>query len=190
MIALPLNRHGQRDTPRRNDRSPCGKRRSSIPRGLHGAAVWAKLWAGPSRKWFALFALFAVFAPAQGFVSRDPGEGWGITSAIGSSNRIRRTVRRNRYGVRVYDDTNRAESPWATFGPKCRVDDRGCPVASIGFDSTTGWWSVRYYAGPEAGRVKKTLCKHPFPWTRARPPRRPPEVAEALAAPFLEAERR
>ncbi len=62
-------------------------------------------------------------------------------------------------------------------------------MASIGFDPTTGWWNIRYLAGP-GKRVKKPLCKHPSPWTQARPPKRPPDSVIALAVPYQEAERR
>lgn len=63
-------------------------------------------------------------------------------------------------------------------------------MASISFDPSTGWWSVRFYAGPQQGRVKKTLCKHPGEWSKARPPKRPPPLVVELAAKYQEQERR
>jgi len=63
-------------------------------------------------------------------------------------------------------------------------------MASISFDKTSGWWSVRFYAGPELGRVKRTLCKHPLPWVKSRPPKKAPPEVEELARPYVEAERR
>jgi hypothetical protein len=64
-------------------------------------------------------------------------------------------------------------------------------MAPVIFDKTTGWWSIRYYAGPEHGRIKKTLCRHLAAWNRRRPPgaRRPPDLARELTTPYIEAER-
>ncbi len=62
-------------------------------------------------------------------------------------------------------------------------------MASISFDKGTGWWSVRYSAGPDRIRLKKTLCKHPSPWSKSKPPRKPPPEVRQLALPFLEVER-
>lgn len=64
-------------------------------------------------------------------------------------------------------------------------------MASISFDPSTGWWSVRYYAGASKGRVKKPLCKHPGAWSKSRPPssKRPPLEVRRLAEPFEEIER-
>jgi integrase len=45
-------------------------------------------------------------------------------------------------------------------------------MASISFDPSTGWWSIRYFAGPDVGRVKRSLCRHPTAWSKAKPPRR------------------
>jgi integrase len=61
-------------------------------------------------------------------------------------------------------------------------------VASISFDKTSGWWSVRYVAAPGV-RLKKTLCKHPGAWSPARPPRKPPPEVRKLAEPYERAER-
>lgn len=63
-------------------------------------------------------------------------------------------------------------------------------MASITFDKSTGWWSIRFYAGPVQGRIKKTLCKHPGEWSKSRPPKRPPSVVCELAKPFEDQERR
>jgi integrase len=63
-------------------------------------------------------------------------------------------------------------------------------MASISFDATTGWWSCRYYAGPDRGRIKKSLCKHPAGWSKSKPPRKPPPEVRDLARPFEEIERR
>jgi integrase len=62
-------------------------------------------------------------------------------------------------------------------------------MASISFDKGTGWWSVRFFAGPQQGRIKKTLCKHPGEWSKARPPKRPPPVVTQLAAKYIDQER-
>lgn len=62
-------------------------------------------------------------------------------------------------------------------------------MASISFDKSTGWWSIKYYGGPDVGRVKKGLCRHPGAWSQSKPPRRAPEVVKTLAEPFLELER-
>ncbi len=62
-------------------------------------------------------------------------------------------------------------------------------MASISFDPSTGWWSVRYAAGPDRVRLKKTLCKHPSPWSKSKPPRKPPPEVRQMALPFLELER-
>jgi site-specific recombinase XerD len=62
-------------------------------------------------------------------------------------------------------------------------------MASISFDKGTGWWSVRFFAGPQQGRIKKTLCKHPGEWSKARPPKRPPAVVTQLAAKYIDQER-
>lgn len=63
-------------------------------------------------------------------------------------------------------------------------------MASISFDKSTGWWSVRYFAGPDKPRAKKPLCKHPGAWSKSRPPKRPPDGVAELAEPFLEIERK
>lgn len=63
-------------------------------------------------------------------------------------------------------------------------------MASIFFDKSTGWWNVKFYAGPVQGRIKKPLCKHPGEWSKVRPPRRPPPLAVELAVKFQEMERR
>jgi integrase len=62
-------------------------------------------------------------------------------------------------------------------------------MASISFDASTGWWSIRYYAGPDVGRIKRSLCRHPGAWSKSKPPRRPPEVVKTLAEPHEELER-
>lgn len=63
-------------------------------------------------------------------------------------------------------------------------------MASISFDKGTGWWSIRFFAGPRQGRIKKTLCRHPGEWSKSRPPRRPPPLAVELAAKYVDQERR
>ena len=63
-------------------------------------------------------------------------------------------------------------------------------MASISFDPGNGWWSIRYFAGPSVGRIKKNLCKHPGTWSTSRPPKRAPGNVLALAQQYLEAERR
>lgn len=63
-------------------------------------------------------------------------------------------------------------------------------MACISFDPTTGWWNIRFFVGGEKERVKRSLCKHTAPWTKARPPKRAPDLAMRLAEPYLEMERR
>src|SRR4051794_40017447 len=75
-----------------------------------------------------------------------------------------------------------------TFSPPRK--DNGKSMASISFDRSTGWWSIKYFAGPARGRVKQNLCKHPGPWSKSRPPRTPPDSVKALAVPFEDLERR
>lgn len=62
-------------------------------------------------------------------------------------------------------------------------------MASIGFDKSSGWWSIRYYAGPSQGRVKQMLGKQPPGWSKSRPPKKPPPEIERRAHPFREQER-
>jgi integrase len=60
-------------------------------------------------------------------------------------------------------------------------------MASISFDKSTGWWSVRYVVS--GVRRKKPLCKHPSAWSPSKPPRKPPAEVARLAEPYLDAER-
>lgn len=64
-------------------------------------------------------------------------------------------------------------------------------MASITFDASTGWWSIRYYAGRDRPRLKKGLCKHPTAWSKSRPPssKRIPLEVKRLAQPYEELER-
>jgi integrase len=58
------------------------------------------------------------------------------------------------------------------------------------FDKRRGVWRMKYK--PEVGGpwVTVTLCKHPTDWDRARPPKKPPQIAKDRAAEFAEIEYR
>lgn len=62
-------------------------------------------------------------------------------------------------------------------------------MASVSIDKNTRWWSIRYYAGPEAGRVKKTLAKHPTYFPPSKPPKKVPAFVDDLAQKYREIER-
>lgn len=56
------------------------------------------------------------------------------------------------------------------------------------FDRTTGWWSIRYYAGKGRPRVKVSLLRHPGWKAGMRPPRRVPPEVEAIARKYQDLE--
>jgi integrase len=56
------------------------------------------------------------------------------------------------------------------------------------FDKSTGWWSIRYYAGKHKPRLKASLLKHPGWKEGQRPPRRVPPEVEALARKYQDLE--
>jgi integrase len=56
------------------------------------------------------------------------------------------------------------------------------------FDKSRGKWRMKWWSGVERGWLIATLCPHPGPWNKSRPPKTPPPEARAIAQKFIDLE--
>ena len=56
------------------------------------------------------------------------------------------------------------------------------------FDKSRGKWRMKWWSGPETTWVTATLCPHPGPWSKTRPPKNAPSEVKALAQKYVDLE--
>jgi integrase len=63
-------------------------------------------------------------------------------------------------------------------------------MASRPYFDGRGWWLCKFRPDPVGEWKVARLCKHPGPWSKARPPRKPPKLAEDRQREFADIEYR